>query len=83
MKVIRAIFTDGHESLWQVWLNDHNQAYKIKVYKLIWQEPSGFPSGYWVVGALEDTMDEHDIGESADEFKSALFSLIEHANENE
>ncbi len=83
MKVIRAIFTDGHESLWQVWLTDYNEPYKIKVYKLIWQEPSGFPSGYWTVGALEDTMDEHDIGKSADEFKSALFSLIEHANENE
>ena len=83
MKVIRAIFTDGHESLWQVWLNEHDQPYKIKVYDLIWREPNGFPSGYWVVGALEDTMDEHDIGKSADEFKSALNSLVEHANENE
>ena len=81
MKVIRAIFTDKAQSLWQVWLTDYNEPYKIKVYKLIWQEPNGFPSGYWVVGALEDTMDEHDIGKSADEFKSALFSLIEHASE--
>jgi len=83
MKVIRAIFTDGHESLWQVWLTDYNEPYKIKVYDLIWREPNGFPSGYWTVGELQDTMNAHDIGASADEFKSALFSLIEHANENE
>jgi len=83
MKVIRAIFTDGAESLWQVWLNEHNQPYKIKVYDLIWREPNGFPSGYWTVGELNDTMSIHDIGASADEFKSALNSLIEHANENE
>ena len=83
MKVIRAIFTDGAESLWQVWLTDKNLAYKIKVYDLIWREPNGFPSGYWTVGELQDTMNAHDIGASADEFKSALSSLIEHANEDE
>tara|TARA_Y100000310_G_scaffold290539_1_gene317829 strand:+ start:118 stop:363 length:246 start_codon:yes stop_codon:yes gene_type:complete len=81
MRVIRAIFTDGHESLWQVWLNEQNQPYKIKVYDLIWREPNGFPSGYWTVGELNDTMSIHDIGASADEFKSALNSLIEHADE--
>ena len=81
MRVIRAIFTDGAESLWQVWLNEQNQPYKIKVYDLIWREPNGFPSGYWTVGELNDTMSIHDIGASADEFKSALNSLIEHANE--
>ena len=81
MRVIRAIFTDGHESLWQVWLNEHDQPCRIKVYDLIWREPNGFPSGYWTVGELNDTMSIHDIGASADEFKSALNSLIEHANE--
>ena len=81
MKVIRAIFTDGHESLWQVWLTPCNLPYKIKVYNLIWREPNGFPSGYWTVGELQDTMLETDILESADEFKSSLNSLIEHANE--
>ncbi len=81
MKVIRAIFTDGHESLWQVWLNEHDQPYKIKVYDLIWREPNGFPSGYWTVGELQDAMDDKDIEESPDEFKSVLNSLIEHANE--
>ncbi len=81
MKVIRAIFTDGAESLWQVWLTDKNLAYKIKVYDLIWREPNGFPSGYWTVGELQDAMDDKDIEESPDEFKSALNSLIEHANE--
>jgi hypothetical protein len=81
MKVIRAIFTDGAESLWQVWVTPCNLPYKIKVYKLIWQEPNGFPSGYWTVGELEDTMLETDILESSEEFKSSLNSLIEHANE--
>ena len=81
MRVIRAIFTDGHESLWQVWLNEHDRAYKIKVYDLIWREPNGFPSGYWTVGELQDTMNVHDIGRSPDEFKSSLKSLIEHSKE--
>ena len=83
MKVIRAIFTDQHQSLWQVWLTDYDEPYKIKVYDLIWREPHGFPSGYWTVGECKDTMDEHDIGKSAVEFKSSLNSLIEHANEDE
>ena len=81
MKVIRAIFTDGHESLWQVWLTDKNLPYKIKVYDLIWREPNGFPSGYWTVGELQDTMNFHDIVKSPDEFKSSLKSLIEHSKE--
>ena len=82
MKVIRAIFTDGAESLLQVWITDKNLPYKIKVYNLIWREPNGFPSGYWTVGELQDTMNAHDIGGSPDEFKSSLNSLIEHASEN-
>ncbi len=81
MRVIRAIFTDGAESLWQVWLNEHDRAYKIKVYDLIWREPNGFPSGYWTVGELQDTMNVHQIGRSPDEFKASLKSLIEHASE--
>jgi hypothetical protein len=80
-KQIRAIFTDGAESLWQVWLTPCNFPYKIKVYDLIWREPNGFPSGYWTVGELQDAMDDKDIEESPDEFKSVLNSLIEHANE--
>ena len=81
MKVIRAIFTDGAESLWQVWLTDKNLPYKIKVYNLIWREPNGFHSGYWTVGELQDTMNVHQIGRSSDEFKASLKSLIEHASE--
>ena len=83
MKQIRAIFTDEAQSLWQVWLTPCNSPYKIKVYDLVWQEPNGFPSGYWTVGTLQDKMDDQDIEESPDEFKSALSSLIEHANEDE
>jgi len=82
MKVIRAIFTDKAQSLYQVWLNEHDQPCRIKVYDLIWREPNGFPSGYWTVGELQDTMNAHDIGGSPDEFKSSLNSLIEHASEN-
>jgi len=83
MKQIRAIFTDNLESLWHVWLTPCNLPYKIKVYDLIWKEPHGFPSGYWVVGEMKDEMNAEDIEDSADEFKWALSSLIEHANENE
>ena len=83
MKQIRAIFTDKAQSLWQVWLNEHDQPCRIKVYDLIWREPNGFPSGYWTVGELQDTMTIHDIAKSANEFKSALNSLIECANEDE
>ena len=82
MKQIRAIFTDKAQSLYQVWLNEHDQPCRIKVYDLIWREPNGFPSGYWTVGELQDTMNAHDIGGSPDEFKSSLNSLIEHASEN-
>ena len=78
---IRAIFTDEAQSLWHIWLTPCNFPYKIKVYDLVWQEPNGFPSGYWTVGTLQDRMDDKDIQESPDEFKSVLNSLIEHTNE--
>ena len=83
MKQIRAIFTDKAQSLYQVWLDQHNRPYRIKVYDLIWREPNGFPSGYWTVGELQDAMDSRDIEASADEFKLSLNSLIEFANEDE
>ena len=77
---IRAIFTDETQGVWHVWL-ENDLPVKIKVYDLIWKEPNGFPSGYWVVGKLQDRMNETDILESPDEFKCSLNSLIEHANE--
>ena len=81
---IRAIFTDNLESLWDIWLygDDYTapelrRPVRIRVCALIWEEPNGFPSGYWRVSETADEMDEEKINNAPICFKKVLQSLID------
>ena len=81
---IRAIFTDNLASLWDVWLHGDDytapelrRPVRIRVCGLIWEEPNGFPSGYWRVSETADEMDEKQIREAPEEFHQILQGLID------
>ena len=81
---IRAIFTDNIESLWDIWLHGDDytapelrRPVRIRVCSLIWEEPNGFPSGYWRVSETADEMDEEQINNAPNCFKEILQSLID------